>query len=355
MPRFCLLVTNLVQIERHLLNRTPTAYALNLIEDARQSGHDLLATLNISQVELTASQNMAFEDFSRVVDAYEDWTTNRDWGFHLGNKLGITAHGALGVCALSANTIGEGLEVLCRFIATRSCSINAEVVSDNAHLRAEFLHTGEMRRHLKAMTENLAVVVTNFLVTVAGRDDLELQWTFPYPKPENTVSYHRELSGSFEFDGSVLCVALPEKIANQVSLLRDKNLHQATRLQCGEELREVQQNPDFAYITSLLSSALMKRLGEEEPMTTLPMTEDLARHLNMSPRTLIRKLKSNNTTVREIKDALLRDYMVDMLNRGVYSVTDIAIKLGYENPGNFTRACKRLLGVTPNSIRRARF
>ena len=336
-----------------MLNRTPTAYALNLVEDARQSGHDLLAALNISQVELIASQNMAFEDFNLVVDAYEDWTTNRDWGFHLGNKLGITAHGALGVCALSANTIGEGLDVLCRFIATRSCSINAEVVSDNADLRANFLHTGQMRRHLKAMTENLAVVVTNFLVTVAGRDDLELQWTFPYPKPENTAAYHRELPGSFEFNGQLLSVVVPGEIVHQVSLLRDKNLYQATRLQCGEELREVQQNPDFDYVTSLLSSALIKRLGEKEPMTTLPTTEGLAKHLNMSPRTLIRRLKSNSTTVREIKDALLRDYMLDMLSRGIYSVTDIAVKLGYENPGNFTRACKRLLGVTPNSIRKA--
>jgi AraC-like DNA-binding protein len=347
-------MTKLAQIERQMLNRTPTAYALNLIEDARQSGHDLLATLNISQMELVASQNMAFEDFNLVVDAYEDWTTNRDWGFHLGKKLGITAHGALGVCALSANTIGEGLDVLCRFMATRSCSINAEVIADNSHLRAEFLHTGQMRRHLKAMTENLAVVVTNFLVTVAGRDDLELRWTFPYPKPEDISLYHRELPGSFAFDGSMLSIVVPEELIKQPSLLRDKNLHQATRLQCGEELREVQQNPDFSYVTSLLSSALIKRLGEVEPMTRLPTTEDLARHLNMSPRTLIRRLKSNHTTLREIKDALVRDYMQDMLSRGIYSVTDIAIKLGYENPGNFTRACKRLLGVTPNSIRRAR-
>ena len=109
-----------------MLNRTPTAYALNLIEDARQSGQNLLKGLNITQMELIANQDMAFDDFSQVVDAYESWTTDLNWGFHLGKKLGITAHGALGVCALSANTVGEGLEVLCKYIATRSCSINAE-------------------------------------------------------------------------------------------------------------------------------------------------------------------------------------------------------------------------------------
>jgi len=336
-----------------MLNRTPTAYALNLIEDARQSGHDLLEGLNISQMELIANQDMAFADFSQVVDAYESWTTNLNWGFHLGKKLGITAHGALGVCALSANTVGEGLEVFCKYIATRSCSINADLISVDENLVAEFLHTGQMRKHLKAMTENLAVVVSNFLVTVAGRDDLDVQWCFPYPAPEDMSVYHAELPGAFVFDGAVLSVRLTTDLSRQVSLLRDKNLHQATRLQCEEELREVQQNPDFAYVTSLMSSALIKRLAEAEPTTTLPNTGELAQCLRMSSRTLIRRLKLNGTSVREIKDALVRDYMLDMLDRGVYSITDIAVKLGYENPGNFTRACKRLLGDTPYNIRKA--
>jgi len=335
-----------------LLNRTPSAYALNLIEDARQSGHDLLAGLNISQMELIANQSMPFDDFNRVVDAYDEWSTNPDWGFHLGSKLGITAHGALGVCALSADTIGEGLEVFCQFIATRSCSITAEVILDDGQIRAEFLHSGPMRKHLKAMTESLAVIVINFISTASGRNNPELHWIFPYPQPENVSAYSDALSGTFEFDGSIFSVCLPAEMAGQASLLKDKNLHRTTRLQCEHELDEVRENPDFAYITSLLSSALIKRMSEPEPATVLPMTEDLARQLNMSPRTLMRRLKVNGTSMREIKDALVREYALDMLARGVLSVSDIAMKLGYDNPGNFTRACKRLLGKTPNGLRR---
>ena len=334
-------------------NRTPTAYALNLIEDARQSGQNLLKGLNITQMELIANQDMAFDDFSQVVDAYESWTTDQNWGFHLGKKLGITAHGALGVCALSANTVGEGLEILCKYIATRSCSINAEFAYAGSGMVAEFLHTGPMRKHLKAMTENLAVVVSNFLVTAVGRSDLELRWCFPYSVPQEMALYHAELPGTFTFDGPKLSVFIPLELGKQISLLRDKHLHQTTRTQCEEALREVQQNPDFAYVTNLVSSSLTKRLAEVEPTTTIPNTADLASYLRMSPRTLIRRLRRNGTSVREIKDALVSDYMLDMLNRGVYSIKDIAEKLGYENPGNFTRACKRLLGDTPFNIRKA--
>ncbi len=336
-----------------MLNRTPTAYALNLIEDARQSGQNLLEHLNITQMELIANQDMAFDDFSQVVDAYESWTTDVNWGFHLGKKLGITAHGALGVCALSASTIGEGLEMLCKYIATRSCSINAEFTSHEPDMVAEFLHTGTMRKHLKAMTENLSVVVSNFLITAAGRSDLDVRWCFPYPAPQDTALYHAELPGTFAFEGAKLSVIIPAELGRQVSLLRDKNLHLTTRVQCEEELREVQQNPDFAYVTSLMSSSLIKRLTEVQPTTPIPNTEDLAKYLRMSPRTLIRRLGINGTSVREIRDALMRDHMLDMLSRSGYPIKDIAAKLGYENPGNFTRACKRLLGSTPVNVRKS--
>lgn len=90
-------------------SRIHSAYALNLVEDASQKGYDLLQGLNISRQELHAWETMSFEDFHDVVKAYQAWTTDRNWGFHLGKKLGISAHGALGVYALSASTIGEGL------------------------------------------------------------------------------------------------------------------------------------------------------------------------------------------------------------------------------------------------------
>ncbi|MDE0758107.1 MAG: hypothetical protein OSB45_08090 [Pseudomonadales bacterium] len=41
-------------------------------------------------------------------------------------------------------------------------------------MRAEFLHTGPMRRYLRPMTENLATVISNYLVTSVGYDNLAL-------------------------------------------------------------------------------------------------------------------------------------------------------------------------------------
>ena len=334
-------------------SRTPSAYALNLLEDASQKGYDLLQGLNISRDELHALESMSFEDFHDIVTAYQAWTSNRNWGFHLGKKLGISAHGALGVCALSASTIGEGLQTLCQFIASRSCSISAASSWHDQSMRAEFLHTGPMRRYLRPMTENLATVISNYLVTSAGHDNLALSWTFPYTKPISIALYQELLPGRFDFNGDLLAVTLPLELANAPSLLKNRSLHLSTRRQCEQALNEVRQNPDFSYITSILTSALVDRIGEAEPETKIPTITDLAQLLNRSERTLIRQLKANNTSFRHIKDEMLREYASDLLIKGAHSIADIAVKLGYENPGNFTRACKRLLGETPLNVRKA--
>jgi AraC-like DNA-binding protein len=102
----------------------------------------------------------------------------------------------------------------------------------------------------------------------------------------------------------------------------------------------VRQNLDFSFITNILTSALVERIGEAEPETKILTIADLASLLNRFERTLIRQLKANNTTFRQIKDEMLREYASDLLIKGTPSIFDIAVKLGYENPCNFTRACK---------------
>ncbi|MAQ11141.1 MAG: hypothetical protein CMQ11_15155 [Gammaproteobacteria bacterium] len=83
------------------------------------------------------------------------------------------------MCALSASTIGEGLQMLCQFIVSRSCSIRAVSSWHGQSMPAEFLHTGPMRSYLRPMTEDLATVISNYLVTSAGHDNLALRWSFP--------------------------------------------------------------------------------------------------------------------------------------------------------------------------------
>ncbi|MCL9776772.1 AraC family transcriptional regulator [Vibrio methylphosphonaticus] len=74
--------------------------------------------------------------------------------------------------------------------------------------------------------------------------------------------------------------------------------------------------------------------------------EQAAKLLAMTPRTLQRKLNEERTTFRHIKDNLLFTVAVEMMAEDL-SLTHVASQLGYSDISHFSRAFKRISGLTP--------
>jgi AraC-like DNA-binding protein len=79
---------------------------------------------------------------------------------------------------------------------------------------------------------------------------------------------------------------------------------------------------------------------------------DAARAMNMTPRTLIRRLDADGTSFQSIKDALRRDIAIRDLQAGRKSIEAIALDVGFSSAANFHRAFLRWTGSTPRSYRR---
>jgi hypothetical protein len=83
----------------------PSAYALNLIEVARQQDIDLLEATGLTIAELEAEVYIPLSLHQRVVNSFNRLTSDPAWAFDFGQRLGINAHGALGLAAVSAPTV----------------------------------------------------------------------------------------------------------------------------------------------------------------------------------------------------------------------------------------------------------
>lgn len=68
--------------------------------------------------------------------------------------------------------------------------------------------------------------------------------------------------------------------------------------------------------------------------------------LNMSPRTLQRRLESEGTTFRALKDSLMFTCAVEMMTEG-FSLTQIATQLSFSGLSQFSRSFKRMSGLSP--------
>jgi AraC-like DNA-binding protein len=81
--------------------------------------------------------------------------------------------------------------------------------------------------------------------------------------------------------------------------------------------------------------------------------EDVARNLNMSARTLRRKLREENTSFRQLVDELRQDFALRYLRDTDLTVEDIAQTLGFSDAANFRHAFRRWTNASPHEFRNA--
>jgi AraC-like DNA-binding protein len=83
----------------------------------------------------------------------------------------------------------------------------------------------------------------------------------------------------------------------------------------------------------------------------LPSFEELTTLLNMSARTLRRRLEKEGTSYQRIKDNARRDMAISMLSRDGLTVSEVAEQVGFSDPSAFHRSFKKWTGQSPGSYR----
>lgn len=84
---------------------------------------------------------------------------------------------------------------------------------------------------------------------------------------------------------------------------------------------------------------------------SLPGLETLAADLNMTSRTLHRRLAGEGTSVRQLQEEVRESLADELLDSGL-TLTQVGEALGYGEVSNFIRAYRRWKGLTPHQSRK---
>jgi AraC-like DNA-binding protein len=79
--------------------------------------------------------------------------------------------------------------------------------------------------------------------------------------------------------------------------------------------------------------------------------DQVAKALNVSNRTLCRKLEAENTSFRQAKDDVRRDLAIERLTHSTAPIAQIAYELGFGDASSFHRAFRTWTGMTPSTYR----
>jgi len=320
-----------------------------MVRAAGQQGIDLLKGMKLSLQLIESSDFVSQADFLEIVRRFTEFNNEPDWGFSYGSRLGIATHGPLGFGAMSAPTLGAGLELLVRYLPTRTPYTNGEWARSGESLSISFQIDKRVGEFATRICETLSMVFQSYIESAGGNASPTL-WQFPFSEPSHGSLYSRWINGGYRFDADRLRFEVPGSVCMVVSPFYDELTYRACILQCDALMPETDRSL-ATQVSNTLNQAYLMRLAEKVPAAEIPGIESVADNLGLSRRSLIRKLQQAGTSFQSIKDALMKSMITEMLVND-RKIQEIAERLGYHDAGNFTRACRRLFGCSPSDLRK---
>jgi AraC-like DNA-binding protein len=98
-------------------------------------------------------------------------------------------------------------------------------------------------------------------------------------------------------------------------------------------------------------SLQVEQLLSQYATRKMPTADQVAQQLNMSPRTLHRKLTEEGTSFQQLKDSFRKELAVHYISRPELTIEAIAALMGFQDNSAFYRSFKKWTGLTPGQFR----
>lgn len=260
-------------------------------------------------------------------------------GLRLGRKLNISAHGSAGFAGLTAANARTALQVAVRYfpLITELVSLRLEEGANMALVHVQPL-PGLTERCEQFVIQTLFSSISLMAGFLLGPRSGGLQLELPGAENQAWLDGLPELCEGVRFNTGRYCIRLPSAVLETPFALADTPSHLLAVQRCERELAALHGRKSFA------EQIYQQLLQSEDSMPTL---EQLAVRLQLSSRTLHRRLEAEGKRFRDLLNQARMTRAERMLLRGL-PVTDIAHSLGYGDSANFTRAFRRHHGLPPS-------
>lgn len=305
----------------------------------RDAGIDA-ATLAVPEAQLRPEQ----------VDALVALAAQRsgrsDLGFEFGRRIKLSSHDILGYAMLSAPTLDYALRLLARYFGLITPTYRMQYRSDAQRAEASFqpalpLSAAVLAFHMETIVvayyEEVKVLLSGALPACAIY--------LPFAPPPHAARYGELHTAVVHFSQHALPgarVVLERDVVQRPLAMADDGTVRMAEKRCATLLSTIAQR-------SSLGDWVRMMLGEVSEGQ--PALEELANILNLSARTLERRLAQEGRSFRELSRDARHARACELLRGGRLSVTQIAYQLGYGDAANFTRAFRREAGTTPSAYR----
>jgi len=178
---------------------------------------------------------------------------------------------------------------------------------------------------------------------LVGRSIVLDSVAFPYPRPDHAEDYALIYTAHSTFDADRLTAVFAANLLD-LPIRRDEAALQSFLEGAPGKLTTLYRRD--REIVLRVRNALRDALPASSSLA------EVARTLNLSPRTLHRRLEAEGSNFQAIKDALRRDRAINRLAKTKQALAAVATELGFADSAAFYRAFVRWTGIAPAHYRR---
>jgi AraC-like DNA-binding protein len=325
-----------------------TDYLTQLISLVKEQGfgiEDILDQSQLREDDFQYTNRISPMQYQQIVENSLRLTQDPLLGIKHGQGLSISSHGFVGFAAMAADDLGQALSLAIRYARTRTLLADIRFHKEDDSAVIQVTRLASMPDTFPFVVENIIssfVVVARFLVS--QQEELSVIIKLAHSPQADLAEYDRLFGAPVLFNQPYNQICLPEFMLEVPVSTANVISRGLAETECEKLLAELDHGHD-------LVTKIRHQLEKMQAFPTLPV---MANALNSSPRTMNRQLAQLNTSYQHTLDEARREKAIELLDNTNFSIEEISINLGYNDPSNFGRAFRRWLGQSPRAYRQSK-
>ncbi|MFT6923322.1 MAG: AraC-like DNA-binding protein [Crocinitomicaceae bacterium] len=328
-------------------------FVLNMAHHATKQGGDLNKIIAITgkSIEELNEESCVVDDliYNKVVELAVGISGDNYFGLHAGENLNLSAAGLIVQLTQTSETVKQAIELCCEY-ANLGCSALPLSLVKSGDVYRVILTPNQLWKNQSAIafqhtTEGvLAFTIKEYSsLTRMQHNPVAVHLTWSKPSDKDISEYERVFGCSVLFNQDEIAIVLKEEQVEEKVVTSNYDLLKVLITHATEKSAQISKTLGFV---SLVKQSMLNLIKPE-----FPSVDQVAGHLNVSSRTLQRKLKEEGKTYKELIDELRLDFALGYLNQPELQISEIAYLLSYADASAFNRSFKRWTGKTPSEHR----
>ena len=322
--------------------------AIFIVNELRRRGmptDDLLKEVALRRTDLADPEaRVPYAAVLGLIERAAAATGDASFGLRLGASRDQRDSGLLGFVLLNSSTLMEALANLQRYFRVVGEGEEFEIERGGPQVALRFRETDPELRGLRQNSDYIAAMLVRACRDLTRKRVSPVRVEFIHRRPNQQVAYAELLGCPVKFNADWDTLIYTAEAMRLPVIGADNRLLKVLEDACKKILGPTPRKQDLVH-------EVRERIIDRLAKGTAKFDE-VARELNMSSKTLERRLAESDATFSKLLDDIRCHLAKQYLKETTVRLEQVSYLAGYSEPAAFVRAFRRWTGTTPIQFRK---